>query len=135
MRPDVESILARKLTAEEEQAFDIRNLIGVVVRLWGRAGGDGGRGAVLRRLCTIDPTFLEEGEHAALLLIVSPAPEPRLRGRPSGGARRSSALLPDDGRRRLRRGSGRRRERSAVASVVGGEVSVHRRRHVAARAR
>tara|TARA_B100000519_G_C14242572_1_gene438079 strand:+ start:2105 stop:2536 length:432 start_codon:yes stop_codon:yes gene_type:complete len=28
MRPDVESILARKLTAEEEQAFDIRNLIG-----------------------------------------------------------------------------------------------------------
>ena len=32
-----------------------------------------------------------------------PRSEPRLRGRPSGGARRSSALLPDDGRRRLRR--------------------------------
>ena len=102
--------------------FNVRNLIGVVVRLWGRAGGDGGRGGPPAPLHD-RPDLSGRRRARCAAADRPPAPEPRLRGRPSGGARRSSALLPDDGRRRLRRGSGRRRERSAVASVVGGKVS------------
>ena len=33
MRPDVEAIIARKLTADEEKGFDIRNLIGLPAKV------------------------------------------------------------------------------------------------------